>query len=126
MTSESKMPGGAPVHLTRDSKQRKAEPICTGVLDYFPLALAAVARVSKAGNDKHNPGKPLHWARGQSFDHADCIIRHQMERGNIDADTGELHEILVAWRALAQAEKAEEMRLFGYDRDVVETATPSK
>ena len=36
-------------------------------------ALAEVARVSKAGNDQHNPGQPLHWARDKSADHADCV-----------------------------------------------------
>ena len=49
--------------LTTDSKERKNTPIVTGVLDYFPLALAGIARVSKKGNDKHNPGQPLHYCR---------------------------------------------------------------
>jgi hypothetical protein len=31
-------------------------------LDYFPDALAAVAQISYQGNQKHNPGEPLHWA----------------------------------------------------------------
>ena len=34
--------------LPTDAKQRKAVPLCTGVLDYFPDALAAVAR-----NNRH-------------------------------------------------------------------------
>lgn len=93
------------LHLPQDSKARKETPICTGVLDYFPKALAAVARLSKAGNDKHNPGQPLHWAREKSTDHADCIIRHMMERGTVD-EFGILHEVSVAWRALAQLEVA--------------------
>lgn len=93
------------LHLPTNSKARKDTPICTGVLDYFPKALAAVARLSKAGNDKHNPGQPLHWAREKSTDHADCIIRHMLERGTVD-EFGFLHEISVAWRALAQLEVA--------------------
>ena len=44
--------------LPTDPAARKATPIATGVLDYFPLALAEIARVSKAGNDQHNPGQP--------------------------------------------------------------------
>lgn len=44
--------------LPTDPKARKALPITTGVLDYFPDALAAVAACSKAGNDQHNPGQP--------------------------------------------------------------------
>lgn len=84
-----------------DSNGRKDVPMATGVLDYFPDALAMVARVSKAGNDKHNPGEPLHHARGKSMDHADCIMRHLSERGTIDPEDGLPHSGKVAWRALA-------------------------
>ena len=87
--------------LPAGSAERKAIPITTGVLDYFPAALAAVAAVSKAGNDKHNPGEPLHWARGKSTDQADAIGRHLLERGGIDPDTGMRHSAQLAWRALA-------------------------
>jgi len=86
--------------LPTDKQDRKDTPVCSGVLDYFPAALAEVARVSKAGNDQHNPGQPLHWARGKANDHADCIIRHLMERGTMDTD-GMRHSAKVAWRALA-------------------------
>lgn len=86
--------------LPEDAKTRKSIPICTGVLDYFPLALAEVAKTSKAGNDQHNPGQPLHWAKDKSQDHADCILRHLIDRGTIDTD-GILHSAKVAWRALA-------------------------
>jgi hypothetical protein len=71
------------------------------VIDYFPAALAEVARVSKAGNDKHNPGEPIHWARGKSTDQADAIGRHLIDRGGIDPDTGLRHSAELAWRALA-------------------------
>lgn len=91
--------------LSTDSAARKAAPIASGVLDYFPLALADVARLSKIGNDKHNPGQPLHWSRGKSDDHADCIVRHMIERGTVDTD-GVLHDAKVAWRALAQLQLA--------------------
>lgn len=79
---------------------RKAIPLATGVLDYFPDALAEVARVSQAGNDQHNPGQPLHWAREKSRDHADSLLRHLVDRGRIDTD-GMRHSAKVAWRALA-------------------------
>jgi len=97
--------------MISDSAARKATPIYSGVLRYFPLALAAVARLSKAGNDKHNPGQPLHWSRGKSNDHGDCIVRHQMTPEAIDHETGEYHAVAVAWRALAQLELLEEARL---------------
>jgi len=86
--------------LPTDSKSRKGLPITTGVLDYFPDAIAEVARLSMVGNDQHNPGEPLHWARDKSTDHADCIVRHLMERGTVDTD-GVRHSTKVAWRALA-------------------------
>jgi len=86
--------------LPTDAQQRKAMPITTGVLDYFPLALLAVAQCSKAGNDQHNAGQPLHWAKEKSTDHADCIVRHLIDRGTVDTD-GVPHSAKVAWRALA-------------------------
>lgn len=90
--------------LGGDHAARKATPIMTGVLDYFPAAIAEVARVSKAGNDQHNPGQPLHWARGKSADHADCAVRHLMERGSFD-DDGQRHSAKAAWRALANLQE---------------------
>ncbi len=86
--------------LPSDPKERKEIPIGTGVLDYFPSALAEIARISKAGNDQHNPGQPLHHARGKSMDHADTIIRHFLERGTRDRD-GMRHTAKAAWRMLA-------------------------
>ena len=86
--------------LPKDAKERKDYPITTGALDYFPDAIAEVAHISKVGNDQHNPGEPLHWARGKSTDHADCITRHLIERGTLDID-GCRHTAKVAWRALA-------------------------
>lgn len=86
--------------IEQDSARRKDIPIATGVLDYFPAAIAAVAEHSKRGNDKHNPGEPLNWSRGKSTDHADCIARHLIERGGFDED-GYRHSTALAWRALA-------------------------
>lgn len=86
--------------LPNDPKSRKNIPIVTGVLDYFPDALAAVAEVSRLGNEQHNPGEPLHWSRDKSTDHANCIGRHLVERGSIDTD-GARHSAKMAWRALA-------------------------
>jgi hypothetical protein len=99
-----------PLTLTKDNKARKDTPIFSGMLRYFPLACAAVARLSKAGNDKHNPGEPLHWAREKSTDHGDCIVRHQIEFDQIDPETNEFHATAVAWRAMAQLELLEEQR----------------
>lgn len=89
--------------LPTDPKERKATPIYSGVIKYFPLALAEVARVSKAGNDQHNPGQPLHWDKSKSTDHLDCIMRHIADAGTMDSD-GQRHSAKVAWRALAALE----------------------
>ena len=86
--------------LPTDAKQRKAVPLCTGVLDYFPDALAAVAECSKIGNDQHNAGQPLHWAKEKSTDEPDALLRHLIDRGTRDSD-GVRHSAKVAWRALA-------------------------
>ena len=96
--------------MPEGSQARKEVPLVTGVLDYFPAALAAVARLSKFGNDKHNPGQPLHWSRDKSADHADCIGRHLVDRGIIDPETKMSHTVEVAWRALALLQIEEEER----------------
>ena len=67
--------------------------------DRYALALCAVAEVSWHGNEKHNPGQPLHHARGKSADHADCILRHLVERGGFDGPIR--HSAALAWRCLA-------------------------
>ena len=90
--------------LPGDAAARKGIPITTGVFDYFPRALAYVAMVSKAGNDQHNPGQPLHWAREKSTDHPDCIGRHLIERGGRDLLDTLRHSGKLAWRALALLE----------------------
>jgi hypothetical protein len=85
--------------------ERKAIPLARGLLDYFPKALAEVARLSAAATAQHHPDKEMHWDRAKSPDHADCIMRHLLDRGTEDAD-GFLHDVKVAWRALALAEIA--------------------
>lgn len=107
-STEQPMTNGS---LPTEATARKSLPLASGVLDYFPDALVAVAEVSKAGNDQHNPGQPLHWDRSKSNDHADSLLRHLLERGSLDTD-GLRHSAKVAWRALAllqvEIEKARE------------------
>jgi len=97
--------------LPTDATERKKYPVATGVLDYFPSAILQVAYVSYLGNVQHNPGQPLHWARGKSTDQEDTTIRHFMERtesrdNNItnhltkDSD-GTYHLAKAIWRMLA-------------------------
>lgn len=89
--------------LPTDAAARKLIPLANGVLDYFPRALAAIAEVSRIGNDQHNPGQPLHWAREKSYDHPNTMLRHMIERGTIDSDKAR-HSAKLAWRALANLE----------------------
>lgn len=97
--------------LPTDSEERKEIPLFSGVLNYFPLALAAVARHSKKGSEKHHPGEPLHWERGKSDDHLDCIARHTIDVETVNA-AGEYEEATaLAWRALANLQLLEEKRL---------------
>lgn len=97
--------------LTTDSQQRKETPIWSGLMKYFPDACAAVARISYLGNEKHNPGEPLHWARGKSMDQEDCCARHLIELGTIDLDDGALHDAKLAWRSFANLQLVIEQRV---------------
>lgn len=99
--------------LTEDKQERKQTPIFSGVVAYFPLSLAAMARVSWTGNEQHNPGEPLHWSRSKSDDHLDAAQRHMLEyaMGNkLDSD-GEAHLAKAMWRIGAQLQLDEEGRL---------------
>lgn len=105
--------------LPTDSKERKDYPMLSGCLKYFPAALAGVAYISKLGNDKHNPGEPLHHARGKSTDQGDCIIRHLTDTEDLLAalsrgDINVTKEMIIneanqlAWRALAYSQELHE------------------
>lgn len=99
--------GGAPTRATTlptEAAARKTYPIASGVMDYFPDAICAVANISYRGNEQHNPGQPLHWARGKSTDEADTMLRHFLQRGTLDAD-GVRHSAKMVWRALALLQK---------------------
>lgn len=92
------------VGLPTINEKRKALPIWSGVLMYFPDAIAAVAEVSRIGNDQHNPGQLLHWNRTKSTDQMNTAIRHAMDYGmGVRYDTdGARHLAKAAWRVLAE------------------------
>ena len=97
------------------SGERKTVPITTGFLDYFPDAVAEASQVSWLGNEKHNPGEPLHHARGKSSDHADCCARHLMQRGGFDVivingvERKVRHSAALLWRAAALCQEEIEL-----------------
>ena len=96
--------------LPEDPKERKALPMYSGLLCYFPKALAAVAKQSMIGHLQHySESEPLHWDRSRSQDDRDALVRHLVDL--IDAeqvnDKDKRLEAVsaIAWRALAIAEK---------------------
>lgn len=113
--------------LTTDKQERKERPIFSGVLSYFPDAIAEVANVSYVGNQQHNPGEPLHWAREKSADHSDCVGRHLIDHGKRDND-GQRHTAKMVWRGLAmlqleiEADKGYELTSDAYSRPESEPA----
>jgi hypothetical protein len=110
------------VSLPTDAKQRKDIPIYSGFIKYFPDAMAAVAELSRIGNEQHNPGKPLHWDRSKSGDELDALTRHLAEAGTVDTD-GVRHSTKVAWRAMANLQK--ELEHARRSEDTTGSAEPS-
>lgn len=93
------------VHRNALSAQdRKAAPLWSGCMQYFPDALMEVAKLSLAANNQHNPGQPMHWARGKSGDECDTAARHLLDAGKRDID-GQRHLTKAAWRTLAALQK---------------------
>lgn len=118
MTIKTTLPMGDTKEI---SAQRKEIPLFSGPFSYFPAAIAGVAQVCKEGNDKHNPGEPLHHARGKSADHPEALLRHLMDLndliaadkrrglGSLVADRAILKEVnQLAWRALALGQELHE------------------
>tara|TARA_R100001463_G_scaffold38673_5_gene82952 strand:- start:1353 stop:1631 length:279 start_codon:yes stop_codon:yes gene_type:complete len=82
--------------LPTNAEERKAIPIYTGFVKYFPDAMAAVAKISLKGGIQHGQTpETLHWDRSKSGDELDAMMRHV-----IDEDWAQ-----VAWRAMANLQK---------------------
>lgn len=107
--------------LPTDSDVRKEYPLMRCCVNYFPAALAGVARHSFVSNEKHNPGEEPHHVRGKSNDHGDCIYRHLMDMQDMLAsiprgveDVYAFQRALLveanalAWRALALSQELHE------------------
>lgn len=66
--------------FTEDDKTRKGKwPVWDYMFKYFPLAFLEEVRVAVLGNEQHNPGQPLHWAREKSTDQLNTAFRHQFD-----------------------------------------------
>ena len=82
--------------LPTNAEERKAIPVYTGFIKYFPDAIAEVARESLKGGIQHGQTpETLHWDRTKSKDELDAMMRHI-----IDGDWAQ-----VAWRAMANLQK---------------------
>ena len=82
--------------LPTNAEERKAIPVYTGFVKYFPDAMAAVAKVSLKGGIQHGQTpETLHWDRSKSGDELDAMMRHV-----IDGDWAQ-----VTWRAMANLQK---------------------
>ena len=90
-----------------EAKKRKMTPMYSGLLAYFPDALALVAQNSMVGHYQHNdPKDPMYWDRTKSADEMDAMIRHMADHSKNPRDKdGTLHMSKVAWRALAFVQK---------------------
>ena len=87
------------------AEDRKATPVYSGVLKYFPNALKEVSKCSLAGQKQHNHGNELYWDKSKSTDNEDALVRHLIDHSsNPLDDDGVLHLAKVAWRALASLE----------------------
>lgn len=90
--------------LPTDDKARKRLEMWTYLMEYFPDAFLAEVEVAVAGNEQHNPGQRLHWAREKSTDQMNTAFRHLFDHGSgvkKDVD-GKWHLAKAIWRLKAQ------------------------
>jgi len=62
-----------------DSAERKKYPVFSGVLMYFPEAMAALALRSFESQAEHNPTGRIEWIKEKSIGDGNEIVRHLME-----------------------------------------------
>jgi hypothetical protein len=90
--------------LPTEDKARKELQIFTYLTEYFPDATLAEVGVAVAGNRQHNPGEPLHWARGKSMNQLDTAFRHLWDHkmGVAKDIDGQYHLAKAIWRLKAE------------------------
>lgn len=90
--------------LPTDNADRKALPMWTFLMEYFPDTFLAVLGVSIAGNKQHHDGKPLHWDRAKSTDQMNTAFRHMWDhgRGTTKDTDGQYHLAKAVWRLSAE------------------------
>jgi len=91
------------MQLPTDGERGKFQ-LWTFLTGYFPDAFLAVVQVAVMGNEQHNPGEPLHWARHKSTDQMNAAFRHMWDHAfgaQMDAD-GCYHLAKAIWRLSAE------------------------
>lgn len=90
--------------IPTEDKARKRLKLWTYLTKYFPDAFIAEAEVAIIGNEQHNPGEPLHWAREKSTDQMNTAFRHQLDyAAGVRRDTdGQHHLAKAVWRLKAE------------------------
>lgn len=106
-----KDPNGIAAHTPGAKMDAGKPPVLQGVLDYFPLAVEAVANVSAAGAEKYT------WKGWEKVPdginrYGNAMVRHltkESYEGRYDSEFASrgidvLHAAQVAWNALARLE----------------------
>ncbi len=112
--------------LPTDDKNRKALPLWTFLMEYFPDVFVEVCRMAVVCNDQHNPGQRLHWARDKSKDQMNTAFRHMFDYGrgvHIDTD-GTYHLAKAIWRLSAQLQLDIEASRTPLEKSLVELKAP--
>lgn len=83
------------INLPQDAQERKAVPVWTAFVKYFPNAIVAVAKHAAEGSKQHHPDDDPWWDMSKSTDEMDALMRHALEG----------HHEAVAWRGMANLER---------------------
>jgi len=86
---------GEDVGLPEDAAERKAIPVYTAFIRYFPDAIVEVTKKSVQGNAQHNTPDKIWWDKSKSTDELDSLMRHMLEED----------WVAVAWRAMANLQR---------------------
>lgn len=86
---------------------RKATPVFTGFVKYFPHAIEEVSRASLIANEQHHPGTECHWDMDKSKAELDSLMRHLCDyaKGEEFDEDGIKNLTKIAWRAMAMLER---------------------
>lgn len=92
------------IKLPTDYDERKKWQLWTFLTQYFPDAFLAVVDVAVKGNEQHNPGESMHWAREKSKDQMNTAFRHMWDhdRGDVLDNDGCYHLAKAIWRLSAE------------------------